>query len=370
MKFTCNQKIFAEALSTVQRALPAITPHPILEGIYIETVSDVIKLKATDTDLTIELHIEAFIEESGSIIVPAKMFTDIIRKFPDKDVSVSIIGNRIRIECLSSVVNLFAIPGEYPDTEQTQMFLTIECKQSIFKKMVQQTVFAAAPQDPLRPEFTGVLIDIKRDELNLVCVDGYRLALARNKFDKKNIDTLLTKDIIVPSKTMNEVARISPNLQENMDIKIGERHIVFDFGLLIIYSKLISGKFLDYKHIISSYNKTSIKVERVLLYKSIDRASVLSKDDKNNLIDMGISENKLSIRSTSEYGDISDEVTIDLTGNEMEISFNSRYLLEALKNIDDNEICINFKDKNSPCIIKPIENDSYAYMILPVRTGS
>lgn len=369
MKFSCSQKELSEALSIVQKAVPSLTPHPILEGIYIETYLDVLKLRATNTQITIETHISVDIEKHGFIIVPSKMFTDIIRKLPETTITVTVSDHRIKVEYHNSFVNINAIPGDYPELKTEDTNDIFEFKQDDFKKMIQKTVFAASISDHLRPEFTGVLLELKENWLTMVCLDGFRLALFKNEIKSQTYNFPDSEeDVIVPAKSMTELSKILDLGQESMDIKVGKNQIVFDLGNIRLTSILVPGKFIDYTQVVHNNYKINAKLEKDLLYKSLDRAAVFAKDDKNNLVEFQIKEDKLLINSISEYGDIHDEVPLILSGEEINIAFNSRYYMEALKVVEDSEIRIEFINSHTPCLIRPLSGERYAYMILPVRT--
>ncbi len=369
MKFSCLQKELSEVLSVVQKAVPALTPHPILEGIYIETYLDILKLRATDTEITIEIHMNADIEKHGFVIVPSKMFADIVRKLPETTLYITISDCRIKIEYHNSFVNINAISGDYPEFKAEETTSILEFKQDDFRKMIQKTVFAAAVSDHLRPEFKGVLMELKENWLTMVCLDGFRLSLFKNEI-KAQIHNLpeSDEDMIVPAKAMAELSKILGHSQESMDIGIGKNHIVFNMGNIRFTSILVPGKFIEYTQVVHDNYKVHAKIDKDLLYKSLDRATVFSRDDKNNLVEFQLKEDKLLINSFSEYGDIHDEVPLILSGEEINIAFNSRYFMEALRVIEDSEIRIDFINSSTPCLIRPLSEEKYAYMILPVRT--
>jgi len=369
MKFNCSQKDFSEALSIVQKAVPSLTPHPILEGILIETYLDVLKLRATDTEITIEIHMNAEIEKHGSVIVPSKMFNDIIRKLPNTNIDVTVTDNRIRVEYLNSYININAISGDYPELKEEETNDIFEFKQDDFKKMIQKTAFAAAVSDMHRPEFTGVLLALQENCLTMVSLDGIRLAYYKSE-KKTQINNIPNsdEDVIVPAKSLSELAKILGHSTESLDIRIGKNHIVFDLGNIRLTSVLLSGKFIDYTQVVHNNYRIHAKIDKDLLYKSLDRATVFARDDKNNLVEFILKENSLMINSFSEYGNIHDELPLILDGEELNIAFNSRYFLEALRVIEDSEIRIDFTNSNTPCLIRPLSGETYAYMILPVKT--
>ncbi len=212
-------------------------------------------------------------------------------------------------------------------------------------------------------------MELKENWLTMVCLDGFRLSLFKNEI-KAQIHNLpeSDEDMIVPAKAMAELSKILGHSQESMDIGIGKNHIVFDMGNIRFTSILVPGKFIEYTQVVHDNYKVHAKIDKDLLYKSLDRATVFSRDDKNNLVEFQLKEDKLLINSFSEYGDIHDEVPLILSGEEINIAFNSRYFMEALRVIEDSEIRIDFINSSTPCLIRPLSEEKYAYMILPVRT--
>lgn len=363
MKFTCSQKKLSNSINIVQKAISSRTTLPILEGIFIKAYKGVLKLIGNDLDLGIECFLNADIQEEGAIVVPFRIFGDIIKKLPDTDVEIEVNDNYlVNIKSLNSNFTIQGImPDEYPDLKYVEEKDPIEIEQRFLKEMIQHTIFAVAT-DETRPILTGALIEIKDGNINMVCLDGYRLALRKGVINK---DTEI--NVIVPGKTLNEISRIMEDSDEKISITIDEKHILFDMGYTRIISRLLSGEFINYTQIIPQEYKTRIKVDIVSLYNSIERASILAREGKNNLIKLTIKEDKLIINSNSEIGTAHEEVPIVMEGKEMIIAFNSRYFMDILKSITGEEVYIDFTTNVSPCIFIPQEGDNFTYLLLPVR---
>jgi DNA polymerase-3 subunit beta len=365
MKFKCFQKKLSEAIAIVQRAVSSRSTLPILQGILIEAKENTVKLTGTDLDITIQTHIEAEIIEKGSVVMPSQIFGDMIRKFPETDITIQ-LNERFQMDIVCQN-NIFTTvqglePYEYPEVQLIEDKTQVEVQQNMLKKMIQQTVFAVAT-DETRPILTGALLEIENGTITMVCLDGYRLALRKELVDENNINT----KVIIPGKSFSEISRILKEDDSNLKINIGEKHIVFDLGDTRIISRLLEGEFVNYKQIIPQEYKTRVKIDRLLLFQSIERASLMARELENNLVKLNIRDDKLIITSNSDIGKIYEEIPVILEGKNIEIAFNARYLLEVIRVIKDNEICLDFTTNVSPCIIRPIEGEVFCYLILPVR---
>ncbi len=363
MKFSCSQKKLAENISIVQKAISPRTTLPILEGIYIEASKGIIKLVGNNLDLGIECFMEADIEREGSVVVPSRIFGDIIRKLPDSIIEIEVVDNFVvEIKTANSLFKIQGIqPDEYPDLERIEENDPVEIEQGLLKQMIQQTIFAVAT-DETRPILTGALFEIGGNEVNMVCLDGYRLAVRKGTTSGEN-----SLNVVIPGKTLNELSRIIDNEDEKINITIDVKHVLVDMGYTRIISRLLNGEFINYKQIIPSEYKTRIKLDVKLLSDCIERASLLAMDGKNNLIKLNIQEDRLVITSNSEIGQAYEEMPIIMEGKELTIAFNARYFLDILRAIDDQEICIDFTTNVSPCVFRPLEGNNYTYLLLPVR---
>lgn len=366
MKFTCSQKKLSDSISIVQKAISTRTTLPILEGIFVQASKGVLKLIGNDLDLGIESFLEADIHREGSVVIPSRIFGDIIRKLPDTQIEIEVGENyQVKIKSLNSLFEIQGIkPDEYPDLKYVEEKDPIEIEQNLLKDMIQQTIFAVAT-DETRPILTGALLEIKDGNINMVCLDGYRLALRQGK-----INSNTNIDVIIPGKTLNEISRIIDNSDEKINITIDEKHVLFDLGYTRIISRLLSGEFINYTQIIPQEYKTRIKLDTGLLYDAIERASLLARDGKNNLIKLNIKEDRLIINSNSEVGTAHEEVPITMEGKEMLIAFNARYFMDILKGVSDEDVYIEFTTNVSPCVFRPQEGNNFTYLLLPVRINA
>ncbi len=366
MKIVFSQKKLIDSINIVQRAISTRTTLPILQGILISTERDVVKIVATDLQLGIETYIDAEIIEQGSVVVvPAKIFSDIIRRLPDGDVEVTVDErNKIEIKTFNSIINLQGLDAkEFPELEVIEEKNPIEIEEGLFKDMIQRSIFSVSV-DETRPIYTGALFEQDRDNITIACLDGYRLAVRTGKTEPNEQRT----EVVIPGKTLDEVSKIIGNSDKKLSILIGEKHVMFDLGYTRIISRLLEGDFLNYRQIIPEEYGIRVKVDTHLLKSSIERASLIAREGENHLIKFSIKEDKMVIRSNSEIGNIFEEVPILLEGNELDIAFNGRYFLDILRAIEDDEICLDFTTNVNPCVIRPLEADkSYTYLLLPVR---
>ncbi len=364
MKIICSQKNLSNAVNIVQKAVSTKTTLPILKGILLEAKNGNLKLVGNDLDIGIENHFKTDVIREGSIVISSKIFTDIVRKLPSADIEIEVDDdNNVYIRCENSDFKLVGQPAEeFPDLPYVEEYNTYSIDQDLLRNMIRQTIFAAS-QDETRPILTGSLIEIVNNEISMVAIDGYRLALR-----KAYIDSSVDNKAVIPSKTLSEVNRILGNESEGtINISFTDKHILFSLDETKIVSRLLEGEFINYKQIIPRENESKAKVKTKDFLDSIERASLLAKEGKNNLIKLSIKDDIMSISSNVEIGSVKEDVRIELEGNDLDIGFNSKYLIEALKVIDSEEIDMEFTTSVSPCVIRPSDNDNYTYLVLPVR---
>ena len=367
MKFFCDPKTLMHSISIVQKAVSSKSTLPILKGIYLEAFDKNLRLVGTDMEIGIDHIMEANIIEEGSIVVDARLFSEIIRRLPDSEVEVSLQNNnQLLIKCASTEFNILSYnSSEFPELPEIEEEQTHEISQELFKSMIRQTVFATA-QDEARPILTGVLMEIEDDTLNMVALDGYRVALRKGK-----IEAHLNNKVVIPGKTLNEVNRIIGGEEdEKVQISLTNNHALFTVGNTKLISRLLEGEFINYKQILPKEFKSRIKVNAKHLLDSIERASLLGKEGRNNLVKFIITDENMIINSNSELGNVHEEIKIELEGEDLQIAFNSKYFIDALKVIDDETVYLEFTTNLSPGIIKPITNDNTIYLVLPVRLAS
>ena len=363
MKFSCEKQKLQEGISISNKAITGKTTMPILEGIYIKAFKNSLTLIGSDMDLSIETSVEADVIEEGTIVVDSKIFSEIIRKLPNSDVYIETLDNDIiQITCEKSIFNLVYMKAEdYPSLPEIKENISVEVPQDILKSMIRGTSFAVA-QDETRPILQGILFEIKDKKLNLVALDGYRMAV-RSEYlgSDDNID------VVIPGKTLNEVAKILEDAENLVKITFTDNHILFNLDKTKIVSRLLEGKFVNYVSLLPQEHKILVEVNRHDLQNCIERASLMSKDSNSNLIKLDFNEDNVIITSNSQLGKVREELNVNLQGGELQIAFNSRYILDVLKNIDGNEIYMEMTSSVSPCIIRSKSNDNSRYLVLPVR---
>jgi DNA polymerase-3 subunit beta len=363
LKIKVNQKDLSKAINTVQKAITSRTTLPILNGILLETKNNKLKLTATDLEIGIESYVDCEIIEEGSVVIASRIFGEIVRKLPNLDINIEVNSdNHVHINCGNSNFNLIGQPGiEYPELPKINDDISFKIPKDLLKNMIRQTIFAAA-QDEIKPILTGALLEVNNEEAVLVALDGYRLAVKNTAINcNKNIK------VVIPSKTLNEVNKILEDDDNEISIKFTTSHVLFDLGESVIISRLLEGEFINYKDIIRNEYKSKVKVKTKDIQDSIERASLLAREGKNNLIKFNISDEGMLISSNSEIGDVVENINIELEGNDLRIGFNSKYILDALRVIDSEEIYMYLVSSVNPCIIKPVDDDSYTYLVLPVR---
>ncbi|QUH25142.1 DNA polymerase III subunit beta [Serpentinicella alkaliphila] len=364
MHFISQKKSLLNAISIVQKAVSSKSTLPILKGIYIEAVSNHLKFIATDLEIGIEHIIESNILEEGTVVVDARLFSEIVRKLPDSEVEILLKEQQMIIKCQNSEFNILYYPSdEFPELPTIEQRATYEINNQVFKNMIRQTSFATS-QDEMKPVFTGVLVEIIDNKLNMVALDGYRLALK-----KVELTEGYNNKAIIPAKTLNEIGRIMDDSDDTVYMTLSDKHALFTLGETKLISRLLEGEFINYKQIIPKEYKTRIKVSTSLLLDSVERAALISREGKNNPIKLNIVGDKLIITSNSEVGKVQEEIDIETEGEDLNIAFNSKYLLDVLKIIEDEFLFIDFMTSINPGLIRPEEDINYKYLILPVRVS-
>ncbi len=364
MKFSCNQRDLTEGLNSVQKAVSVKTTLPILKGILIETDGDFLKLTGNDLNLGIEARIPAAITEQGSVVVSSRIFGEIIRKLPDTQLNFNVDeSHQVSIDCEHSSFNLLGQSGvEFPELPQVEDLNSFSLNQELFRKMIRQTIFATS-QDEARPILTGVLVEANNGEMSMVAIDGYRLALK-----KADIDISINKRAVIPGKTLSELSRLmTGDSDDNVKISMTDRHILFEINAIKIVSRLLEGEFIKYGQIIPKEKKTVITTNVYELTNAIERASLMAREGKNSSIRFSIKDDLMTIRSNVEIGSVREDLVIHLEGEDIEIGFNPRYMLDALKILESEDVILEMTTPVSPCIMKPVDSDSYLYLVLPVR---
>lgn len=363
MKFTCNKKDLVEAISTVQKAVAVKSTKAILEGICIEAKGQVIILQGTDLEVSIETVFITEVFEEGKIVVDSKVFGDIIRKLPNMPITIETLDNNIlNISAERSNFNLLFIDSSefpiFPVLEETRSF---EISQALLKNMIKKVIFSVATDDT-RPILMGVYFEVLKDSLNLVALDGYRMAIC-----KENIAANDEFSLVVSGKTLREISGLLLENDNAVKISYTENHVLFELNSTKIISRLLQGDFINYKSMIPDYTKLTVTANKNELYEAAERASVMANEATSNLIRIDFENNNANVSSNSKLGKVREDVTVDMNGEPLEIAFNSKYLNDVLKAVDEEEVVLELTSNIRPCIIKPVGNDRYLYLVLPVR---
>lgn len=368
MKVLCEKEKILKGINSVINGVASKTTMPILEGILIQTNDNELKLTSYDLEIGIEYILEAEIEEQGSIVVNAIMFSEIIRKLPNTTIKITINDNNLlEIECEGSLYKLATMnPDEFPELPRINVDNSIEVEQTTLKNMIRKTIFAVSTEEN-RPIFTGCLFEVVENKLNVVAVDGYRLAIKSNVINEK----VNSFSSVIPGKTLNEVNKIISDSFEPVKIGISRNQALFEMENCKIVTRLLDGEFLKYANTIPQNWETRIKVNKNNIQECFERIKLISasaiEKEKRYPVKINVEVGKVTISCANQTGDAKEEIYVETEGKELEIGFNPVFFLEALKAIDDEEVYIEFGTNRSPCIIKPIDNGDYIYMILPIK---
>lgn len=364
MKVICSRENLIEGINTVQKAVSSKTTLPILEGILVEAGED-FKLTGNDLEIGIECIIEADIRSTGSVVLNSRMLGDIVRRLPDSEVLLEVKENHlVIIECENSHFELKGLPSAgFPAIPEIKKENALIINQKLIRDMIKQTIFAVS-FDENRPILTGSLFEFKNNTLSIVSIDGYRLALRKNEIENNDLQFTM----VIPGKTLNEIVKILQPVDKDITIYHCDNQIMFDIGNCRVVSRLLEGEYLNYNGIIPQEFETRITVHTKEILSSIERASLLTLEEKKYPVKFSIHDDKIVITSNTEIGAVREELRVDMEGNKLDIGFNPRYFIDALKVIEDEAICLSFTSNVGPCTLKSISGEKYCYLILPLRS--
>lgn len=368
MKFIVEKEKLLKGINSVVKAVASKTTMPILEGILIQTNEKEIKLTTYDNEIGIEYILNSTIEEQGNTVVNAITFSEIIRRLPDTEISIYLNNNNLLvIECEGSLYKLATMnPNEFPELPKIEVENSLVLEQNILKNMIRKTIFAVSNEEN-RPIFTGCLFEIKNNKLNVVSVDGFRLALKSNFIQTKVNDF----KAVIPGKTLNEVNKIMTDSYDPITIGVAKNQAVFEMENCKVVTRILDGEFLNYSNVIPESWETRIRVNKSNFQNCFERISLISassaEKEKKYPVKVTIDAGKIVISCTNQTGDAKEEIYVWTEGKNLEIGFNPKYFLEALKVIDDEEIFVDFGTSISPAVIRPVDDGAYTYMILPIK---
>ena len=326
MKVICSKENLLEGINIVQKAVSAKTTLPILEGILIEA-DDKVKLTANDLEIGIECSVEADVREKGAVVLNARLFGDIIRKFPDAEVMIEVKdNNNVVIECENSLFEIRGLEAEgFPALPTLERKDGIKISQRILKDMIRQTIFAVSA-DENRPMLTGSLFEYRDGKFTIVSIDGYRLAMRCLEPEEEREIEKAERKLVIPGKTLNEVAKILEPVDDEMYIYAAGNQMLFDMGNCIMTSRLLEGEYLNYMGIFPKDYETKIRVNTKDLLSCFERASlVITSEERRYPVNLDITEEKIVITANTEAGNVREELRVDMEGKRLEISFYHKF---------------------------------------------
>ena len=364
MKFVCKKSDLLKGVNIVLKAVPSKTTMSILECILIDASFGQIKMTANDMELGIETILEGDIQEKGVIAIDAKIFSEIVRKLPDNDVTIETDSNfQMLISCEKARFNIAGKSGEdfsYLPVIEKEDYITVS--EFTLKEVIRQTIFSIADNDTNKM-MTGELFEIEGNILKVVSLDGHRISI--RKIELK--EDYGQKKVIVPGKTLQEISKIIGGEAEALvDISFTKNHIVFEFDKTVVVSRLIEGEYFKIDQMLSSDYETKVRIHKKELLDCIDRATLLIKEGDKKPIIIDIKDGTMELKIKSQIGSMDETIFITKEGKDLLIGFNPKFLIDALRVIDDEEVDLYFMNAKAPCFIKD-ENQSYIYLILPVN---
>lgn len=368
MRFRLSTDQLTEALSIVTRALSARSTLPVLEGVFIETTDSGLRLTCSDGSISIVTTCDAEIEEEGTVVLPGRLFYEVVRKMPDGIVTGA-MNDRLAVtfRCAGSRTTLSGQSADsFPALPSVNPDQSLKIPQKIFKEMITQTSFNIST-DESRMVLTGSLLEVEHGTARMVALDGFRLGMRSLLVDGEAADFRA----IIPGKTLSEIVKLlSDSMDETASLTFGGSQMVMELQNTRIYSVLIEGEFIQYRQILPADWKSRVKVQREAFAPCVERASLMAREGKNNLIRMHITDGRMEITSNAESGDVFEELPIELEGEELNIAFNVKYIGDVLRALTDDEIYLRFNSSVSPCVICPVDGDGYLYLVLPVRVNA
>lgn len=364
MKIVCTKSNLVKGVSIVSKAVPSKTTMSILECVLIDATTDIIRLTANDMELGIQTDIEGEIIERGMIAIDAKFFSEIVRKLPDSDVIIETDESlQTTIVCEKAKFNISGKPGDefsyLPIIEKDE---SIEVSQFTLKEVIRQTIFSIADSDSNKL-MTGELFEIKNNMLRVVSLDGHRISIRKIALDADVTD----KKLVVPGKTLIEISKIlSGEAESKVNISYTSNHIVFEFDNTVVVSRLLEGEYFKIDQMLSSDYDTKVRINKKELLNCIDRATLLVKEGDKKPIIINIGDEIMELKIKSQIGSMNEEIMINKEGKDLLIGFNPKFLIDALRVIDDEEVTLYLMNAKAPCFIKD-DKETYIYLILPVN---
>lgn len=366
MKLSCEKHLLLQAAATASRATASKSAIPALEGLLLEAEDDMLWISGYDLKTGIRTHIAADIVEGGSIVLNARLFCDIIRKMPD-DVVMIDVDERLNasISCALSRFNIIGFAAvDYPELPSIEKQNSILMEQKKLSSMIRQSTFAVSDNEA-RPIHTGALFEVEEGELTIVAVDGFRLALRREKIAETTIEKT---SFVVPGTALNEVERICEDSDKTAEITLGSRFVMFTVGDTELISRRLEGTFLNWRNALPRHFKYEVKADVRSLSSAFERVSLIISEKMKSPVRCVFGDGILQVTSSTALGKASDESVIDGNCEDLEIGFNNKYVLDVLRAAPADQIMIKLNTAITPCIFAPCgEEENFLYMVLPIR---
>lgn len=366
MKIRCKRTELISAVSGVSRAVSTKSAIPSIEGILFKAESDSVVLTGYDLEIGITTNIPATVDEMGEIVINARLLFDMIRKVSGEDVVIE-TDDRSHVS-LSCGITKFDFSGiaaaDFPELPSPDTETSLSLIGNDLKEMIERTLFAVA-QDNQKPVHTGTKFFLETNKLTLVSVDGYRLAVCH-----KSIINTEEKSFVVPAKTLSEVSRLIGDSEDEVYVSMAKRYAVFTLKGYTIVTRLLEGDFLDYTRAIPEGYKTRVKIDVGELFDAVERTSLIITDRFRSPVRLKFENNTVIISCTTTLGSAYDELNASIEGNDVEIGFNNRYILDALRHCGASEVYLEISESTSPMKIVPLEGDEFLFLVLPVRIKS
>lgn len=364
MQFICDQQQLLDAVNSVSRAVSPKATLGSMEGVLMKALGDRLFLAGYNLELGITTTIPAQVTEGGELLLSARLFGDIVRRLPGENVSLR-SDEKLNVHIQSDATE-FTVMGlstaEYPELPSVDNGVHVTVPQNVLHSMIRQTLFAVAQSDA-RPVHKGTLFEVEEESLRLVSVDGSRLAIRTEPI--KNNETL---NFVIPGTTLNEVLKLMSSEEEGLvSISVGRRHAVLEIGNYCVISRLLEGEFLPYRKAILPNATTTVRANTRLMTAAVDRAALVINDRIRSPLVCDFSDNGVKISCTTPMGSAFDRFDAEISGKDENMGFNSRFLMDALKNAESDEIRIELNGPQSPMKILPPEGDSFLFLVLPVR---
>ena len=374
MIFSCDRNQLKECINIVQKAVAAHSSMPVLEGILITTDTDKIILTGNNLEIGIEASLEATVDRNGAVVVNSRLFGDIINKFTGDIVTCNCEENNVlNLKCGNSKFKITGINADqFPEIAKSKDrdLYCVSMEQRQFRELVRHTYYATGISSP-NIILTGCFFEASQGKANMVGVDGYRLAY--RKIEKENITVTSPENYqkigtIIPSRSLVELLKVTDDTEKTINIYGSAKHVRFEFENVIFVCRIIEGDFIDYNKILPDSNLTTVRLKGYELLSAVERASLIITNDAGRApVILDIENGEIKIDCETSAGTVKELISVDMVGENVKIGFNNKFLLDALKAVDTDDITLSFSGPMKPCLITPVNGDDYKYLVLPLK---